>query len=267
MNDLVFGQYVPGDSVLHRLDPRVKMVASLALMMIPFATTWLGYVILSGFVILLVAVSGISPRIFLRTLRTILWVGVLMFFLYLFATPGAPVVAFGGLAITSPGIVAGAAMVYRLILLVIVASLLTLTTSPIQLAHGLESLLSPMARIRLPVQDLAMVVTITLRFVPTLFEEIDKIAKAQTARGADFLSGGPIRRARNLTAVFVPIFVSAIRRADELAMAMDTRCFRGAPKRTRMQQLRLGLLDLIAIAIVILISLACVAIGRLAWGG
>ncbi|MFQ6058958.1 MAG: energy-coupling factor transporter transmembrane component T family protein [Anaerolineae bacterium] len=268
MNGLVIGGYVPGDSILHRLDPRIKMGASLALMMVPFAiNTWQGYGILSGFLILLAALSRISPRAFLRTLRTVLWIGVFMFFMYLFTTPGTPIVAFGGLAVTWEGVAAGAVLAYRLCLLVIVASLLTLTTSPIQLAHGLESVLGPLARARLPVQELAMIMTITLRFVPTLFEEIEGIARAQTARGADFHSGGPIRRARSLIPVFVPIFVSAVRRADELAMAMDARCFRGAPERTHMRQLRLGIHDLIAVVAVFLIILASVAVERLTWGG
>ena len=261
MNGLVIGQYIPGDSILHRLDPRIKMVASLALMMVPFAIhTWLGYGILSGFLILLAALSQISHRAFLRTLRTVLWIGVFMFFMYLFTTPGTPIVALGGLAVTWEGVVAGAALVYRLCLLVIVASLLTLTTSPIQLAHGLEAVLWPLARARLPVQEVAMIMTITLRFVPTLFEEIEGIARAQRARGADFHAGGPLRRARSLVPVFVPIFVSAVRRADALATAMDARCFRGAPVRTHMRQLRLGVRDLLAVAIVLVISLAAIAI-------
>jgi energy-coupling factor transport system permease protein len=268
MNGLVFGQYIPGDSILHRLDPRIKMGASLALMMVPFVIeTWLGYGILSAFLILLAVLSRISPRAFLRTLSTVLWIGVFMFFMYLFTTPGTPIVAFGRLAVTWEGVVTGATLVYRLCLLVIVVFLLTLTTSPIQLAHGLEAVLSPLARLRLPVQEVAMMMTITLRFVPTLFEEIEGLARAQRARGADFRSGGPIRRARSLIPVFVPIFVSAVRRADDLATAMDARCFRGAPQRTHMRQLRLGLHDLIATAVVLAISLASVAVERFTWGG
>lgn len=258
MNAIPIGMYVPGDSFLHRLDPRVKMGATLGLMMIPFAvhSPW-GYVVLSIFTLTAVLLSGVPLGALLRTLRTVFWIAFLMFFLYLFTTPGEPLVAVGRIAITRQGALAAGVQIYRLCLLVITASLLTFTTSPIQLAHGLEAILSPLERVRLPVRELAMVLTIALRFVPTLQEEIDKIAKAQRARGADF-TGGPLRRARNLVPVFVPIFVSAFRRADELATAMDARGFRSAPHRTRMQKLHLGFQDLLAALAVLGLALAVI---------
>jgi len=259
---LPIGMYVPGNSILHRLDPRVKMGATLVLMMIPFAVHGLwGYVALSTFVVTAVLLSGVPLGALLRTLRTVFWIAFLMFFLYLFTTPGEPLLALGSIAITRQGLLAAVAQIYRLCLLVTVASLLTFTTSPIHLTHGLEAMLSPLERARLPVRELAMVLTIALRFVPTLQEEIDKIAKAQRARGADFRTGGPLRRARNLVPIFVPIFVSAFRRADELATAMDARGFRSALHRTRMRKLRLGSLDLLATLIVMGLVLAVIWLG------
>jgi len=262
VNAIPIGTYVPGDSILHRLDPRTKMGATLLLMILPFAAHGLtGYVVLSAFILAAVLLSGISPGNLWRTLCTVFWIAFLMFFLYLFTTPGEPLVAVGSVAVTRQGVLAAGAQIYRLCLLIVIASLLTFTTSPIQLAHGLEAMLSPLEQARLPVRELAMVLTIALRFVPTLQEEIDKIAKAQRARGADFRTGGPLRRARNLVPVFVPIFVSAFRRADELATAMDARGFRSASHRTRMRRLSLGPPDLIAALVVLGLALTIIWLG------
>jgi energy-coupling factor transport system permease protein len=258
VNAIPIGMYVPGDSILHRLDPRVKMGATLVLMTIPFAVhSPRGHIVLAVFIAAAVLLSDVPFGALLRTLRTVFWIAFLMFFLYLFTTPGEPLVALGRIAITHQGVFAAGAQIYRLCLLVITASLLTLTTSPIQLAHGLEAMLSPLEWARLPVREMTMVLTIALRFVPTLQEEIDKIAKAQRARGADF-TGGPLRRARNLVSIFVPIFVSAFRRADELATAMDARGFRSAPHRTRMRKLHLGFHDLLAVLTVLGLTLTTI---------
>jgi energy-coupling factor transport system permease protein len=272
MNGLLPGLYVPDDSLVHRLDPRVKMGAVLLLMMVPFALPspepgrwdgfW-GYLLLSVFVALISAVSHAPLLALLRTLRNLFWIGFFMFFLYIFTTPGQPFVAWGGITATWEGLLAAGAQIYRLCLLVMMASLLTFTTSPVQLSHGLEALLAPLERLRLPVRELAIVLTIALRFVPTLFEEIEKIAKAQRARGAAFRSGGPLRRARNLVPIFVPIFVSAFRRANDLATAMDARGFRCSPQRTRLQQLHFTLRDLVALLIVLGVILAAIGGERL----
>ena len=278
MNGLFPGLYVPGDSPVHRLDPRVKMGAVLLLMMVPFALPcpepgrrdgfW-GYLLLSAFVALVSVVSRVPLLALLRALRNLFWIGFFMFFLYIFTTPGQPLVAvrlsahdeaWGGITATWEGLLAAGAQIYRLILLVVTASLLTFTTSSVQLSHGLEALLAPLEGLKLPVRELAMVLTIALRFVPTLFEEIEKIAKAQRARGVDFRSGGPLRRARNLVPVFVPIFVSAFRRANDLATAMDARGFRCSPHRTRMQQLKLGFQDLVATLVVLGVVLAAIGV-------
>jgi energy-coupling factor transport system permease protein len=264
MNPFTPGLYVPSDSPVHRLDPRVKMGAVLLLMMVPFALEgfW-GYLALSAFVALVCFVSRVPLLALLRTLRNLFWIGFFMFFLYIFTTPGQPLVTWGGITATWEGLLAAGAQIYRLCLLVVMASLLTLTTSPVQLSHGLEALLAPLERLSLPVRELAMVLTIALRFVPTLFEEIEKIAKAQRARGVDFRSGGPLRRARNLVPVFVPIFVSAFRRANDLATAMDARGFRCSPHRTRMRQLHLGLQDLVAVLVILGAVLAAIGVERL----
>jgi energy-coupling factor transport system permease protein len=242
----------------------VKMGAALLLMTIPFAAPSLrSNLLLSAFVIALALLSSAPPLALLRTLRTILWVGFFMFFFYLFTTPGRPLVALGSAAVTWEGLLAGATQIYRLCLLVVIAALLTFTTSPSQLAHGLEALLGPLTRLGLPVRELAMVVTIALRFVPTFFDEIDKITKAQQARGVDVHSRNPLQRVRSWVPMFVPIFVSAFRRAEELATAMEARGFRGTEHRTRLYQLRLTRRDLLASLTVLAVSLAAVGLDRL----
>jgi energy-coupling factor transport system permease protein len=261
MNLLLPGTYIAIDSILHRLDPRVKMGAALLLMTLPFAAPSLSSnLLLAAFVIAIVILSSAPVMALLRTLRTVFWLGFFMFFFYLFTTPGQPLIKLWGIALTWQGLAAGATQIYRLCLLVLISALLTFTTSSTQLAHGLEALLAPLARLGLPVRELAMVFTIALRFVPTLFAEIDKITKAQRARGADFLSMNPVRRMRSWVPTFVPIFVAAFRRAEELATAMEARGFRGARHRTRMHQLRLTRRDLLASAIVLLASIAALAL-------
>jgi energy-coupling factor transport system permease protein len=260
---MVPGMYVAADSSLHRLDPRVKMGAALLLMTLPFAAHGLGStLLLSAFLVAVARLSAAPPVALLRTLRTVLWLGFFMFVFYAFTTPGQPLFALGGITVTWEGLLAGGTQIYRLCLLVIVASLLTFTTSPAQLAHGLEALLGPLARLGLPVRELAMVLTIALRFVPTFFEEIEKITKAQQARGADLRWGGPWQRVRAWVAVFVPIFVTAFRRAEELATAMEARGFRGTHHRTRLVQLRLTGQDLAASLVVLAVGLMVLWSGR-----
>ncbi|MEA3375254.1 MAG: energy-coupling factor transporter transmembrane component T [Chloroflexota bacterium] len=197
-----------------------------------------------------------------RTLRTVFWPGSLTFFFYLFTVPGQPLVAWRGLTVTWEGLVTGATQIYRLCLLVILSSLLTFTTSPAQLARGLEAALGPLARLGLPVRELALVLTIALRFVPTLFDPIDKITKAQRARGADFPSWQRWQRVKAWVPTFVPIFVAAFRRADDLAPAMESRGFRGARQRTHLHQLRLTWEDLVASLIVLVAVLSIFALSR-----
>ena len=263
MNLLLPGMYVAVDSALHRLDPRVKMAAALLLMALPFAAPGVGStLLLSAFVVAIAHLSAAPLLALLRTLRTVFWLGFFMFFFYLFTTPGLPLVSLWEIALTQEGLLAGATQIYRLCLLVVVASLMGFTTSPSQLAHGVEALLGPLTRVGLPVRELAMVLTIALRFVPTLFEELENITKAQQARGADLRSRNPWRRLRSWVPVFVPLFVSAFRRAEELATAMDARGFRGAQHRTRLYQLRLTRQDLVASLTVMLVSMGVLGLSR-----
>lgn len=256
MNLLLPGMYVAADSVLHRLDPRVKMGAALALMSLPFAVHSLaGYALFTAFTALLAALSATPLIALLRTLRTIVLLCCLMFFFYLFTTPGRPLVSVGQVVVTWEGLLVGGVQTYRLCLLVIISTLLTFTTSPTQLTHGLETLLAPLQRMGLPVREFALVMTIALRFVPALFDEIDKIAKAQQARGVDMTSKNPLRQMRSWVPLFVPIFVAAFRRADELATAMEARGFRGAAQRTRLYPLRLTRRDLVATLVVLVVCL------------
>jgi energy-coupling factor transport system permease protein len=218
---------------------------------------------LLAFVFVLALLASAPLTGLLRTLTTVFWVAFIMFFFYLFTTPGHELVAVGGIVVTWEGILAGGIQIYRVCLLVIISALLTFTTSPTQLAHGLEAVLGPLAQLGLPVRELAMVLTIALRFVPVLFDEVDKIAKAQEARGAGVRSGNPWRRIKGWAPLFVPVFVSAFRRAEELATAMEARGFRGAHHRTRLHRLRLTHRDLWATLIVLAISLAALGLDRL----
>ena len=263
MSLLLPGVHVAADTAVHRLDPRVKMISATLLTVLPFAApSLLSNALLSAFVAVVALLSAVSFLALLRTLRTVLWIGLFMFVFYLFTTPGRPLIAVAGIALTWEGLMGGGTQIYRLCFLVIVASLMTYTTSPAQLAHGLETVLAPLARIGLPVRELSMVLTIALRFVPTLSQEIEKILKSQQARGVDF-SGSPLQRARSWVPMFVPIFVSAFRRAEQLAIAMEARGFRGARQRTRLYQLHLTRRDLLASVVVLAVSLAALGLARL----
>ncbi|MGD8244578.1 MAG: energy-coupling factor transporter transmembrane component T [Anaerolineae bacterium] len=264
MDLLLPGMHVAAESPLHHLDPRVKMGATMLLMALPFAAPgWPSTLLLVAFVVVIALLSTAPVPSLLRTLGTVFWLGLFMFFFYLFTTPGQPLVTIWRITVTWEGILAGATQIYRLCLLVVLSALLTFTTSPAQLAHGLEAALGPLARVGLPVRELAMVLTIALRFVPTLFDEIDKIVKAQRARGADLRSRSPWRRIRSWAPTFVPIFVSAFRRADDLARAMEARGFRGARNRTRLHRLQLTWQDLVASLVVLLVSLVIIALERM----
>lgn len=263
MSLLLPGVHVPVDSPVHRLDPRLKMVVALILMALPFAAPGLGSSLMLAAVIMVIARLSAAPfKALLGTLRTVFWLGFFMFFFYLFSTPGQPVLAWRGVAVTWEGTVRGAVQIYRLCLLVIISSLLTFTTSPAQLAHAVEVSLGPLAHVGLPVRELALVLTIALRFVPTLVDQVDKITKAQRARGADFHSWKPWQRVKAWVPVFVPIFVAAFRRAEDLATAMEARGYRGARSRTHMHELSLTRQDLVAAIVVVVTVLLVVTVDR-----
>jgi len=263
MNLLLPGMYVADESILHRLDPRLKMIAALGLMVLPFVVQGLvAYSLLAALVLGLALLARAPLPALLRTVMTVFWLGVLMFVFYLFTTPGRPLVTAWGLTVTVEGLQAGSVQIYRLCLLVAVSALLTYTTSPSQLAHGTEALLGPLARIGVPVRDVSLVLTISLRFVPAVADEIETISRAQRARGVELNAGGLIRRLRSLVPIFVPIFVTAVRRAEELAVAMDARGFRSSPHPTHMTQLRLGRAELVATLVALAAGLTILGIDR-----
>ena len=246
--NITLGQFVPGDSALHRLDPRTKILAMIAYIVLVFLVqSMAAFAVPFLFVALALLLSGVPLSYVWSSLKPMRWLIAFMFLINLFFTQGERVLfSWWIVRVTAEGVRQAVFISLRLILLVAGTSLLTLTTSPIALTDGLERLLKPLARIRFPAHELAMMMTIALRFIPTLLEETDRIRKAQMARGADFESGGLIARARAMVPILVPLFVSAFRRADELAMAMESRCYHGGEGRTRMRELRLARRDLYA---------------------
>ncbi|HEY8394279.1 MAG TPA: energy-coupling factor transporter transmembrane protein EcfT [Thermaerobacter sp.] len=262
MRDLLIGQYVPGDSALHRLDPRTKIVLTVVYAIVLFMVhRWAAYAVMAAATVAAVAWARLSPVYMLRGLRPVLLLLALTLVLNLFVVPGDPLARVGPLTATREGLELGLRLVARLVLLVTTASLLTLTTSPIALTDGIEALLRPLGR-RVPAHELAMMMSIALRFIPTLAEEAERIMKAQMARGADFTRGGPLQRARGLVPLLVPLFISAFRRADDLALAMEARCYRGGEGRTRYRELRLGGRDAVAAALLLVMVILALAVDR-----
>lgn len=244
LKDITLGQYFPGSSFVHRLDPRTKILCMIIYITVIFCIKgFAGYAILAAFTALCVIASRIPVKFVIRGLKPIMLFIVVTAAFNLFLTGGTVMWKWGFLKITYEGARMAVFMVLRLFFLVFGTSLLTLTTSPISLTDGLEYLLSPFKRIGLPAHELAMMMTIALRFVPTLLEETEKIIKAQTARGADFESGNVIRRAKAMIPILIPLFISAFRRADELAVAMECRCYRGGENRTRLNELKMTAAD------------------------
>ncbi|MDU4961515.1 MAG: energy-coupling factor transporter transmembrane component T [Sporomusaceae bacterium] len=249
LSDITLGQYFPGTSFIHLLDPRTKIVGTvLFISSIFLADSYFTYGLLVLFAVALVGISRVPPRLVVKSLKPLWLIVLITFLIHLFSTPGAVIAAAGPFSITDTGLRQGILMALRLVLLIAVSSLLTFTTSPIVLTDGIERLLNPFKRIGVPAHELAMMMTIALRFIPTLIEETDRIMKAQIARGAEFSSGSLLKRARNMIPLLVPLFVSAFRRADELATAMEARCYRGGDNRTRMKELRLAGRDALAMA-------------------
>lgn len=252
LSGITLGQYFPGASFIHQLDPRTKIIGTvLFISSIFLAETYLAYGVLVLFSIVVVGVSRIPARLVLKSIKPLWLILLITFLIHLLTTPGAIVLAAGPFAVTDTGLRQGILMSLRLVLLIVISSLLTFTTSPIVLTDGIERLLNPFKRIGVPAHELAMMMTIALRFIPTLIEETDRIMKAQIARGAEFSSGSLFKRAQNMIPLLVPLFISAFRRADELATAMEARCYRGGDNRTRMKELRLAVRDGLAMAAII----------------
>lgn len=242
LKDITLGQYFPGDTVVHRLDPRTKLLLVIVYIVGLFNSAgWASYAFVIIVTALSMAISKIKPKSALKGLKPLVIIIILTAVLNIFYTDGTPIVE--GWIITWEGIERAVMMSLRIIILIVGTFMLTYTTSPIALTDGLEIMMGPLKKIKIPVHEMSMMMSMALRFIPTLIEETDKIMSAQKARGADFDSGNLFQRAKALLPILVPLFVSAFRRADELAVAMESRCYHGGKGRTRMKQLRMQGID------------------------
>ena len=262
LKDITIGQHYPTNSIIHKLDSRVKLIATFIFMISLFIINkfWPYSIILLS-LISVIKLSNIPIKYILKGLKPLRWIILFTFVLNVFFLPGDTLWSFGFMKITSQGLEQAIFMAIRLILLVVGTSLLTLTTSPMELTDGIERLLKPFEKIGMPVHELAMMMTIALRFIPTLLDETDKIMKAQMSRGADFESKNIINRAKSLVPLLVPLFVSAFRRATELATAMEARCYRGGYNRTKMKEAIMTKSDYIS-AIILIIYLVVIIVTR-----
>ena len=261
LRDITIGQYYPTGSVIHRMDPRVKLFGTLVFLISVFAYKGIvGFAIVTLFLAALIGISQVPFRYMIKGLRAIMILMLITALFNLFLTPGEVLVQVWKLKITREGALAAIRMAIRLTYLILGTSLMTLTTTPNQLTDGLEKALRPLAKIHVPVHEIAMMMSIALRFIPILVEETDKIMKAQMARGASFDEGNIIKKAKSLIPLLVPLFVSAFRRANDLAMAMEARCYNGGDGRTKMKPLRYQSLDYKAYAVLLLYLLLLLAL-------
>ena len=259
MKDITLGQYFPGDTLIHRLDPRTKLILVLLFIVALFsASSWLTNGLVLIVTVICMAVSHIRPGNIFRGLKPMLFIIALTALLNVFFTTGTPIRE--GWIITWEGIEKAVKMMLRITLLITGTFLLTYTTSPMAITDGLEYLMNPLKKIRVPVHEMTLMMSMALRFIPTLIEETDKIMSAQKARGADFETGGLIQRAKALLPILVPLFVSSFRRADELAVAMESRCYHGGEGRTRMKQLHMERRDYLALLAGVLFTAGVIAL-------
>ena len=248
LKDITLGQYFPGDTIVHRLDPRTKLILVVLYIAALFqAAGWISYLTVTAVTALCMALSHIRPKNIFKGLKPMLFIIVFTALLNLFYTSGREIIP--GWHMTWEGLGKSLQMILRIVLLITGTFLLTYTTSPIALTDGLEMLLGPLKKIKVPVHEMTIMMSMALRFIPTLIEETDKIMSAQKARGADFETGSLMQRAKALLPILVPLFVSAFRRADELAVAMESRCYHGGEGRTRMKQMKLQGIDYAAFAL------------------
>ena len=262
IRDITLGQYYPADSILHKLDPRVKLVTTIVFLIALFvADDWVGYLVATVFLVTVIKLSKVPFHFMVKGLKAIFFILLITMFFNLFLTPGDVVlVQIWKLKITDKGLHTAIFMAIRLIYLILGSSVMTLTTTPNDLTDGLEKLMSPLKKLHVPVHEVAMMMSIALRFIPILLEETDKIMKAQIARGADFEHGNLIQKAKNLVPLLVPLFISAFRRANDLAMAMEARCYRGGEGRTKMKPLVYARRDYYAYGVVALFMAAIIAV-------
>ena len=265
MRRIVIGQYYPADSILHRLDARIKLVGTMFFIVTLFTVhSWPAYGMAALALATVIGLSMVPPMFMFRGLRAMLFILIFTASLNLFLTPGERVlVDFFFIRVTLEGASQAARIALRLVILIAGSTIMTLTTTPIQLTDAIETLLKPFKRIGMPVHEIAMMMTIALRFIPTLMEEVDKIMKAQMARGADFDTGGLVKKAKSLIPLLVPLFISAFRRADDLAQAMDARCYRGDVNRTKMKIMRFSARDFWAAGVIAAYGVILILMDRL----
>ncbi len=264
LKDITLGQYFPGSTIMHRLDPRTKLIMTLIYIVALFIVqSYISYALMALVLIAGIMVSKLKPAIIMKGLKPIIIVIVITAILNLFYSSGNVIAEFWIFKITDTGIRNAVFMVLRIMMLITGTLLLTYTTSPIDLTDGLEKLLNPLKKIKVPVHELSMMMSIALRFIPTLIEETDKIMSAQKARGADFDTGNVFQRAKAMLPLLVPLFVSAFRRADDLAVAMESRCYHGGIGRTKMKQLKLKTRDIVTLAIGALVLAGTITLARL----
>ncbi len=253
LKDITIGQYFPGESIVHKLDPRIKIIIiGLFIASLFFINSFFPYIFIIIFIGTVIKVAKLPLKFIIKGIKPLVFIILITLTINIFMTKGEVLFNIGPLTVTKEGLSTAVFMALRLIFLITGTSLLTLTTSPIALTDGIEKLLNPFRKLGLPAHELAMMMTIALRFIPTLLEETDKIMKAQMARGADFESGNILNRAKNLVPLLVPLFINAFRRADELATAMEARCYRGGENRTRLNELKLKKTDLVVMTSMII---------------
>lgn len=264
LRDITLGQYYQTDSVIHRLDPRVKLVATIMFIIALFIVdNFIGYIIAAVFLVCMIKISKVPFRFMVKGMKSIVFLLLIAVVFNLFLTPGEVLVSFWIFTITREGIRLASMMAVRLVFLIIGSSLMTLTTTPNNLTDGMEKLMAPLKIFHVPVHEVAMMMSIALRFIPILLEETDKIMKAQIARGADFESGNLIKKAKSLVPLLVPLFISAFRRANDLAMAMEARCYRGGEHRTKMKPLVYRRRDRLAYLVMLFFVAGCIYFGRI----
>ena len=263
LRDITLGQYYQTESAVHRLDPRVKLIATIVFIISLFLVdNFWGYLTAGLFLAFSIRLSHVPFKFMVKGMKAILFLLIFTVIFNLFLTPGQPLVSIWRLTITREGLETAVKMAIRLSFLIIGSSVMTLNTTPNNLTDGMESLMKPLRRLHVPVHEIAMMMSIALRFIPILLEETDKIMKAQMARGADFESGNLIQKAKSLVPLLVPLFISAFRRASDLAMAMEARCYRGGEGRTKMKPLIYKRRDAIAFAVLFVYLAAAVLLGR-----
>ncbi len=261
LRDITLGQYYQTESVIHKLDPRVKLTATICFIISLFVVkSWVGYLLAAVFLITMIKLSRVPFKFMVKGMKAIVFILLITVVFNLFLTPGETLVSVWKLRITREGVQIAVMMAVRLSFLIVGSSVMTLTTTPNSLTDGMEKMMRPLKLFKVPVHEVAMMMSIALRFIPILLEETDKIMKAQIARGADFESGNLVKKAKAMVPLLVPLFISAFRRANDLAMAMEARCYRGGDHRTKMKPLQYKRRDYIAYVVLVGYFAACILI-------